>query len=150
MAKKWVGLLIASLVIIAGGVFLLLRMNTNTSQLRLGDEYYATQVMRTPEQLQKGLSGSDSLPQGHAMLFVFPRDNKWGIWMKDMNYAIDIVWLNSDDEVVYVVRDAQPSSYPDTTFTPPVDSRYVIELPSGTIERTGITIGDTAEMPSGV
>ena len=148
--KKWVGPLIVSLAVIAGGAFLVFKMNNDQASLQLSGERYHISVMRTPEQLQKGLSGSESLPDGEAMVFVFPADDTWGIWMKDMNYPIDIVWLNSEREVVYLVKNAEPSSYPDTTFKPDVNSRYVIELPSGTIERTGITIGDLAGMPSGV
>lgn len=150
MFKKWVGPLIVSLAVIAGGAFLVYRMNQDQASLQLSGERYHISVMRTPDQLQKGLSGSESLPQGEAMVFVFPRDDKWGIWMKDMNYAIDIVWLNSDREVVHLVQNAEPSSYPDTTFRPGINTRYVIELPGGTIERTGITVGDLAGLPSGV
>ncbi len=148
--KKWVGPLIVSLAVIAGGAFLWLQMSESQSSLQLHGHRYHISVMRSQSELEKGLSGTNSLPEGEAMVFAFPRDSKWGIWMKDMNYPIDIVWLNSDREVVYLVKNAQPSSYPTTIYTPSTASRYVIELPSGTIERTGITVGDPAGMPSGV
>lgn len=148
--KKWVGPLMALLAVLAGGAFLVAQMNEGQSTLKLsGDRHHIT-VLRTPDELQKGLSGSKSLPEGSAMVFVFPRDDNWGIWMKDMNYAIDIVWLDSGRKVVHMVKDAQPSTYPAVTFKPSVKSRYVIEFPSGTIERTGIRIGDIAGLPSGV
>lgn len=148
--KKWVGPLIVSLAVIVGGAFLWWQMDQDQASLQLHGQRYRISVMRTDAELQKGLSGTDSLPDGQAMVFVFPHDDKWGIWMKDMKYPIDIVWLDSDRTVVHMVKNAQPSSYPDTTFKPDVDSRYVIELPSGTIERTGIAKGDPAGMPSGV
>lgn len=130
--------------------FAFLRFQAGVDRLHVGGTSFEVTVLRSPEQLQKGLSGTDSLPRGRAMLFVFPHDDKWGIWMKDMNYAIDIVWLDSERRVVHLVKDAQPSSYPKTTFTPEKDSCYVIELPNGTIEQTGITIGEQADLPSGV
>lgn len=150
MLKKWVGPIIVSLAVIAGGTFLVVKMNEDQESLKLHGQRYHISVMRTDEELQKGLSGTDSLPSGQAMVFAFANDAKWGIWMKDMKYPIDIVWLDSDRQVVHLVENAPPSSYPSTTFTPPVNSRYVIELPSGTIEKTGIAIGDPAGMPSGV
>lgn len=149
--KKWVGPLIVAVVMVAAGVVAFtIDTNRDYSKITLNNVTHTTTVLRTPEELQKGLSGSESLPEGQAMVFVFPRDEKWGIWMKDMNYPIDIVWLDSGRTVVHLVKNAQPSSYPSTTFSPSVNSRYVIELPSGTIERTGIAIGDPAGMPSGV
>jgi uncharacterized membrane protein (UPF0127 family) len=133
-----------------GAGFLWWQQAQGQSQLRLDGHRYAVSIMRTDDELERGLSGTDNLPAGQAMLFAFPRDDKWAMWMKDMKYPIDMVWLSSDKLVVYTVKNAQPSSYPTTQFSPPVNARYVIELPSGTIEQTGIKIGDPAGMPSGV
>src|SRR5690606_29825935 len=41
-----------------------------------------------------GLSKYDMLPQTQGMLFVFDGSQSACMWMKDMNFAIDIVWLN--------------------------------------------------------
>lgn len=150
--RGWVFALVTFVVI--GLAIALLAGRTETGApnqtLQLRGMTYQTQVRNDKDELERGLSGTKSLPDGHAMLFVFPNDDKWAIWMKDMNYPIDIVWLDKDKKIVHLVKDAQPSSYPDTRFVPQTDSRYVIELPSGTIERTGITLGDKAGLPSGV
>lgn len=148
--KRWVGSILVSLAVIAGGAFLVWKMSYDQSTVKLHGATFHMTVLREKDELRKGLSGTDSLPQNEAMVFVFPSDSKWGIWMKDMKYPIDIVWLNSDRKVVYLVKNAQPSSYPSTTFTPDEGARYVIELASGTIERTGIRVGDLAGMPSGI
>mgnify|MGYP001581369878 FL=1 len=107
-------------------------------------------VMRTEAERARGLSGTSSLSADQAMLFVFPNDDKWAIWMKDMKYPIDIVWLDNSGQVVHTVKNAQPSGYPKEQFRPASNSRYVIELASGTIEQTGIKNGDLAGLPSGV
>lgn len=148
--KRWAGTILVTLAVIAGGAFLTWKMSYEQSTLKLHGQTFHMTVLREKDELRRGLSGTDSLPEGKAMVFVFPSDDKWGIWMKDMKYPIDIVWLNNDREVVHLVNDAQPSSYPETTFKPDTNARYVIELPSGTIERIGISIGDPAGMPSGI
>lgn len=146
--KRWVGLIIMLLALAAGGIFW---WQQHPGQLvRLRGHVYQTSIMRTEAEREQGLSGTDSLPDGQAMLFVFPNDSKWGMWMKDMQYPIDMVWLDRGKRVTYVVRNAQPSSYPDTIYRPSVSSRYVIELPSGTIERTGIAEGNQATLPPGI
>jgi uncharacterized membrane protein (UPF0127 family) len=148
--RRWVKRAIIVLAIIIGITALWWQMNSQQQVIRLHGNTYHMTVLREPDELTRGLSGTESLGQDQAMLFVFPQVSKWAIWMKDMNYPIDIVWLDSDGQVVYLVKDAQPSSYPKTQFTPDKPARYVIELPSGTIERTGIVIGDPAGLPSGV
>ena len=75
--------------------------------------------------------------------------------MKDMNYPIDIIWLNENKKFVHIVENAEPSTYNEEhpskseSFTPGELSRYVIEGISGTIERTGLKVGDTVTLPSG-
>ncbi len=149
--QKWWAIAWRPLIVAIGGLIGFLWLQYSSSQqLIIANHYYDVSIMRSDAEREKGLSGTENLPTDDAMLFVFPLDGKWGFWMKDMNYPIDIVWLNSDRQVVYVVKAAQPSSYPDTIFKPGKNSRYVIELASGTIERTGINIGDKATLPSGL
>lgn len=138
------------LIVIAGLTIIWWQMGASQSVVKLDGASYDVSIMRTDEELTRGLSGTKNLPSGQAMLFEFSQDYKWQMWMKDMNYPIDMVWFNSNDKVVYMVKNAEPSSYPKTIFTPSLPARYVIEFPSGTIEKTGIKIGDLANLPSGV
>ena len=145
----WVASIIA-LVLVASAVLYVRTLPHSQPLLQVGNRSYAATVLRTETELQKGLSGTERLASDHAMVFVFPHDAKWGIWMKDMNYPIDILWLDKAHKVVHMVADAQPSSYPKTTFTPAAKARYVIELPSGTIKATGVTIGTIVALPPGM
>ena len=65
--------------------------------------------------------------------------------MKDMNYPIDIIWIDQQKVVQYIVADAQPASYPQTTFKPDRAVRYVLEVKAGTAAQKSITIGTRAE-----
>lgn len=147
--KKWAATIIITLTVITASVFLWWQMDYQQNTLSLHGQRYHISIRDTEPEREQGLSGTDSLPDGQAMLFVFPNDSTWGIWMKDMKYPIDIVWLDSGKKVVYTVKNAKPSSYPEI-FQPIEKARYVIELPSGTIEKTGIAVGDPAGLPSGV
>jgi uncharacterized membrane protein (UPF0127 family) len=44
----------------------------------------------------KGLSGSKELEQNQGMFFIFDQEDFHGIWMKDMNYPIDIIWFDKN------------------------------------------------------
>ena len=61
--------------------------------------------------------------------------------MKDVKVPLDIVWLNSDKKVVFIVKNASPEGGANTIFTPKATARYVIELPAGTVASKAITVG---------
>ena len=90
---------------------------------------------------QKGLSDRESIPENTAMLFVFDKADKYGFWMKDMKFPLDIVWLNEKKEIVYLLQNIKPDTYPDTFF--PIDNAmYIIEFNAGFSEKNNIKVGN--------
>jgi len=87
---------------------------------------YATSTMA----LEKGLGGRTNVPSDYGMLFVFPEDDYYGFWMKDMLVPIDIFWLDDKGRVVSIAEDVAPSSYP-SVFYPSASARYVLEIAAG-------------------
>lgn len=65
-------------------------------------------VVDTPIARQRGLSGRQGLAGDEGMLFVFPQDGKYSIWMKDMLFSIDIVWIAADGGIVDMVQNVSP------------------------------------------
>lgn len=120
-----------------------------SSEMHLGSNQFDITIADTDPERIKGLSGSSELAEDEAMLFVFDYDHKWSIWMKDMNYPIDIVWLNNSKEVVDYVTNVSPDSYPDKKYAPKVEARYVVEFKSGVVEQAGIKVGDKAVFSEG-
>lgn len=93
------------------------------------------------QDLRRGLSGQTELKEGTGLLFVFDYSDKHGIWMKDMNFPIDVVWLDSQLNVVFIKKDFSPSSYPEIVY-PSTNSSYVLEFPAGFLNTHHIDIGD--------
>lgn len=114
-------------------------------KIHLGDAVFKSRVAKTPEEREKGLSGTRGLNDDEAMLFVYDKDDKWSMWMKDMTYPIDIIWLDKDKKVVYIVKNAPPESYPYETFAPKQEARYIVELKAGTVGKKSIVIGTPAQ-----
>lgn len=90
-----------------------------------------------------GLSGREKLEQNAGMLFVFNKPGFYDFWMKDMKFALDLVWFDSDWKVVDVTQDFKPETYPNTV-TSKKEARYVIEVNSGFVKAHSITEGNTA------
>jgi uncharacterized membrane protein (UPF0127 family) len=97
----------------------------------------------TNEQIEKGLSVKDKLKENEAMLFVFGESAKRSFWMKDMKFPIDIIWLDSDGNVVHIEQNLQPcvSVLICTSYSPNIESQYVLETVAGFTQRHNVSVG---------
>ena len=94
----------------------------------------------TEAEREKGLGGRVSLMPDEAMLFVFPKDDYYGFWMKDTVVPLDLFWLDDKGQVVFIEKNVLPSTYPNV-FYPPVPARYVLETAAGFADTHGIMPG---------
>jgi uncharacterized protein len=89
---------------------------------------------------ERGLGGRESIPSGYGMLFVFPKDDSYGFWMKDTLVPLDIFWLDDKGQVISIASEVATSSYPHV-FYPSAPSRYVLETAAGSARAQGIATG---------
>ena len=106
----------------------------------IGGTTISVEIANTPLVQEQGLGGRSSLPSGSGMLFVFDHDDRWGIWMKNMQFPIDIVWVDKNEVITTIKQNVTPETYPNV-FYPTSPSRYVIELPGGYTKKEGIAEG---------
>lgn len=99
-------------------------------------------IAAKPKERELGLSNTKKLQKNEGKLFVFDSLNRHGFWMKDMNYPIDIIWLDSDKKVVHIENSVEPYSYPDVYYANEPDM-YVLEIASGAAVKADITKGST-------
>lgn len=88
---------------------------------------------------QAGLSGRKHLAAEEGMLFVFESPLNACMWMKDMRFNIDIVWVDHAKKIIRIKKDVGPDTYPESFCAQ--DTLYVIELASGVAEQTGLRVG---------
>jgi len=93
----------------------------------------------------RGLSNKTYLPEEKGMLFVFEKPDQYSFWMKEMNFSIDMVWIDEEGEVVFVKENAAPESYP-MLFTPPKPALYVLEVNAGYARELGLTVGTKVDI----
>lgn len=102
-----------------------------------GTLYYLSAATTDQEQ-QRGLSGRASMPPNNGMAFVYSGMDTRCFWMKDMRFALDILWLNADQKVTHIETNVQPLSYP-TQYC--YVAKYVIELNAGEVAKSAIKTG---------
>lgn len=111
-----------------------------SASLVINERCVELDIAATPEARQQGLSGRAELGENKGMLFLFSSADHHSFWMKDMNFPIDIIWLDERNEVIDIKEHAQPESYPET-FTPAKSATKVVELTAGFAVEEEIKIG---------
>lgn len=113
----------------------------NDKSVKISNENLNAEVASTVEARNRGLSGRPCILPNQAMLFVFETPNQYKMWMKDMKFPIDIVWVSADHKVVAVERDVKPSTYPDLFANRDKPAEYVIEMKANRSSELGINLG---------
>ena len=110
-----------------------------------GDQVTA-QLAQTDEDRQRGLMFRDKINRDQGMLFVFAREGTYGFWMKNVNFSLDILWLNADRRIVHIQAHVPPCDQPDCpTYTPDRQALYVLEIKAGEAERRRLKLFDRLE-----
>lgn len=114
--------------------------------LKINDTTLSAFVAQTDTDRKKGLSKRESMPIGSAMLFVFDTEDVHAIWMKDMKFAIDILWLDANKRIVDIIGNAAPepgkSDRDLQIYKPKEKSKYVLEINAGISALNNFQIGD--------
>ncbi len=93
-----------------------------------------------------GLMHRGGMGTNECMLFVLPYSHRHGIWMRNMKFPIDVIWLDDRKRIVHIERSLPPCmSFNCKVYSPDKDSRYIVELQSGYTKRNRIKINDAAE-----
>lgn len=124
------GLWIAALVLFVASACYL--RPKNLVPLRFKDRTIYMERVNKPEDLSKGLGGRSNMPKNHGMLFVYDNAGIHCHWMKDMRFALDMIWLDESKKVIKVQENIAPETYPQN-FCPDSPAKYVIELNAGTV-----------------
>ncbi|MBI2482710.1 DUF192 domain-containing protein [Candidatus Uhrbacteria bacterium] len=102
------------------------------------------EVARTPAERTQGLSGRPRLRRDQGMLFVFDQPDYHGIWMRDMRFSIDLVWVAGGVVIDTTERLPIPRRWFSRSlpvFRPASPALLVLEVPVGTVRQHRIQKG---------
>lgn len=113
-------------------------------ELAVDDELLVVEVVNSSESVKLGLSGREEIGSD-GMLFALPDRSVARFWMKEMRFALDMVWI--DGETVVGVTENAPTPEPGIaervlpTYSSPSEVTAVLELPAGKAAEYGISAG---------
>ena len=135
-------LTVLAVLILVAAFFNPHRSNTPafTTPLRIGSTDMHVALATTSAEEELGLSHSAPLTPDRGMLFVFPAPQTPQFWMKDMNYPLDIIWIDASKRVVDISKNILPESYP-KTVQPKTPILYVLEVSAGFSDTHALAAG---------
>ena len=113
--------------------------------VKIDDVVLEVQIADTDPLRVRGLMFQEELPFDQGMLFVFDDSNKRSIWMLNMQFPLDIIWLDNEGKVVYIEKNIPICKTVLETVTCPSykgdgnNAKYVLEVTAGFVDEFNIT-----------
>ncbi len=148
-------ILLVLFLLIFGGLHLFARSQNiairdiflpGTPILHIGEMPLRVVIANTSEERAKGLSHRDTFEGADGMLFVFSETDYHRIWMKDMRFPIDIIWIGEDLKVINIQKNVHPDTYPNV-FKPDQPARYAVETNVHYSDTFGLRTGHEVRLP---
>jgi uncharacterized membrane protein (UPF0127 family) len=88
----------------------------------------------------KGLMFVKNLPENEGMLFIMEDEAQVNMWMKNTYIPLDMIFVNSNKEIVSMAENTKPLSTEIISSKNKV--KYVLEINGGLAKKSGLKIGD--------
>ena len=110
----------------------------------IGGKTFSLEVADSPEERQLGLGGRDGLEEGNGMLFVWPEERMVAMWMKDVPFDLDAVFIDEELNIAAIhAMEAQPGASLGelVRYISGEPVMYVLEIAGGLAEECGFAPG---------
>ena len=137
---------VAALLVLLAGYFFWRNnaaLKIEPDQIVIRGHIFKIETVVSESAKAKGLGGRQSICADCGMLFVFDKPDTHAFWMKDMQFALDLLWLRGG-RVVFLEKNV-PSSF-GQTMIPSEKADRVLELNAGTVDKLGIVLGDSVSI----
>ena len=98
-------------------------------------------ISETTKEKQQGLMFRKTLPEKKGMFFLYRTPTSLKMWMKNTYIPLDVLFINNEGRIIYIVKNVQP--FDETPQGPTEKSSGFLEVPAGTVESYGISLGNT-------
>ncbi|MBW2938665.1 DUF192 domain-containing protein [Aureisphaera sp. CAU 1614] len=98
------------------------------------------EISETEYETQTGLMYRKSMEQNRGMLFIFEREARKSFYMKNTEFPLDIIYVNSDLKVVSIQKNTKP--FDESSIPSQVPAKYALEVNAGLSDQWGLEVGD--------
>lgn len=112
-------------------------------EVKIGKNIFQAEVAATSAERSRGLSNRKELCENCAMLFLFERKGFYSFWMKEMEFDLDMLWVDKD-AVVFIAKNVSHEKGSER-IEPDREADKILEINAGLADKLGIKIGDRVE-----
>lgn len=132
--KKFI--LIFLLVILISGC------SNNIKQVCFEKNCFNVEIADSDEKREIGLMNRSKLDLKSGMLFIFEEEDYYSFWMKNTLIPLDIIWMDSQFNIVFIKENFNPCTNKCDIITPDKKAKYVLEINSGLVKELNIKTND--------
>ena len=120
--------------------------------IKIDNVVLEVQIADTDPLRTQGLMFQEELPFDQGMLFVFEGEERRSIWMLNMQFSLDILWLDIEGNTLHIEKNVPPCKTALETATCPSYkgdnklAKYVLEVTSGFVDEYSITENSKLEI----
>jgi len=96
----------------------------------------------------RGLAFRDSLPEDHGLLYFHARSGYYGYWMYQVNFPLDMIWMDDNHTIVEIVENAPPCKTAASKcphFGGQHLAHYGLEINAGSVRKYHLQVGQTIQ-----
>ena len=122
--------------------------------IKLDDKILEVQIAETVPQHARGLMFEPAMSYDQGMLFVFDNSGLRPMWMLNMQFHLDIVWFDENQNIIGIEKHVPPCKTTIEVVTcrengvSHDNAKYVLELTSGFVDNFNITNKSKLELIS--
>jgi uncharacterized membrane protein (UPF0127 family) len=98
------------------------------------------EIADTDYERQLGLMKRVSMEEKQGMLFIFPADAMQSFWMRNTLISLDMIFINSNKEIVTIQKNTKVLS--DQSYPSTAPAKFVLEVNGGFTDKYKIVVGD--------
>lgn len=98
------------------------------------------EIADTDSAMERGMMQRTGFPPMSGMLFIFDRERPQSFWMANTPVALDLIFIDTDSNLVSIAKYAKPFSAESITSEGP--AQYVLEVPAGFSDTYGLTTNE--------
>jgi uncharacterized protein len=112
--------------------------------IAINNHSISTDIAETPAERQRWLTfKSEELPLSSALLLVYDKPDLYSLWLLNIHFNLDLIWLDGGGNIVYIKQDAAPCrntlDAAQCTYKNTIPARYVLAATTGFINYHNIT-----------
>lgn len=109
----------------------------------IADEKFMVEIAETNKEKAIGLMYRKEIPDNFGMLFIYSSEDFRGMWMKNTLVNLDLIFLNSQKEIVEIIKNVPPCvEDPCQSYISGKKAKYVLELKGNRSKELDLKEGD--------